>query len=387
LTSFKGGSFFEELITPVAEAYGISVENLMLQLSAPMRKYYLRVNKMKVDVSNLIQLLRGEGVTAKRSGLIEEAIYIEIKEGEKVELRDKAVMAEREAAERVMLGADLYMPGLKRIINARKGDWVSVLSEDGTPVAEGILEIEPKDISRKARGVAVKVERSLYRLPKIRELEAYKEGLITDQSYPSMLVSRMLSFFASEAFTYVDMTASPGGKIGHLYELTEGRGRYFAFDHTDKKVERLKREISRIGAQRVFIAKADSRYLSKDYPQLKSNFTLVDPPCSGLGNRPRIFSKGITKEELKNLVSLQRQLLAEAARITLPGGYISYSTCTITYEENEGQVEWALKNLPLEVAYPNFPYPQSKLSDHSVARFVPGIHDTIGFFAAIFRRI
>lgn len=379
-------SFLRNSFELIAGEYGISSSSLLQNLFIPMKRYYLRVNMLKAEVAEAVEVLKKEGIEAKRSGLIEEAVFLEVQEGEKIEAGEKIAVAEREAAERVMLGSNLYMPGLKRVLNARKGDEVTVVSEEGIPVAKGILEIEPREVNRKAKGTAVRVLKSLYRLPKVRELEAYKKGIITDQSYPSMLIGRSL-YSPVSGLVYVDMTASPGGKIGHIYEITRGRGKYFSFDHTEKKVERLKREMERIGASDVFVSKEDSRFLSLKYPSLKAEITILDPPCSGLGNRPRLSLNPPSDREMMNLISLQRQLLKEAARITAPGGYISYSTCTITYEENEAQAEWALKNLPLEVSYPPFPFPQSKLADFPAARFIPGIHDTIGFFFSLFRRI
>jgi 16S rRNA (cytosine967-C5)-methyltransferase len=372
-------------IKMIADAYGTDPNIILCSLFVPMKRYYLRVNLTKIRTVDLLFRLREKGILAYSCGTLEEAIYVEIQGGEKVTAGEKIAVAEREAAERVMLGADLYMPGLKRVLNAKKGDEVTIVSEDGIPVAEGILEVSPGEVNRRSKGIGVRVLRSLYRLPKIRELEEYKLGLITDQSLPSMLLVRMLDPFPRHG-VYVDMTASPGGKIGHLYEYTGGLGKYFAFDHTEKKVERLKSELRRIGADAVIALKEDSRFISLRHRDMKSNFTILDPPCSGLGNRPRL-SIDLDERNIKNLISLQRQLLKEAVRITSPGGLISYSTCTLTYEENEGQVLWALENLPIEVAEPSFPFPQSSLIDLPVARFIPGVHDTIGFFSAIFRRL
>jgi 16S rRNA C967 or C1407 C5-methylase (RsmB/RsmF family) len=45
---------------------------------------------------------------------------------------------------------------------------------------------------------------------------------------------------------------------------------------------------------------------------------------------------------------VQRKLFASGARALKPGGILVYSTCTLNLEENEGMIQWALENLPLE---------------------------------------
>jgi hypothetical protein len=42
----------------------------------------------------------------------------------------------------------------------------------------------------------------------------------------------------------------------------------------------------------------------------------------------------------------QRRILAESAKTAAPGGYLLYSTCTFSPEENERNVEWFCKTFP-----------------------------------------
>jgi 16S rRNA C967 or C1407 C5-methylase (RsmB/RsmF family) len=46
---------------------------------------------------------------------------------------------------------------------------------------------------------------------------------------------------------------------------------------------------------------------------------------------------------------LQREILTEAAKVLKDDGEIVYSTCSLEPEENELNIEWAIKNLNLQV--------------------------------------
>ena len=84
-----------------------------------------------------------------------------------------------------------------------------------------------------------------------------------------------------------------------------------------------------------------------------------------------------------------------AAALLKQGGRLVYSTCTINPAENEGNVAYALRTLPLELvpAEPRIAPPGrggcglSEDERRMVQRFEPGGEmDTNGFFIAAFRK-
>ena len=68
---------------------------------------------------------------------------------------------------------------------------------------------------------------------------------------------------------------------------------------------------------------------------------LIDAPCSGLGTLRRHPEKRwrVTPDDIAALGSLDSAILAEASRLVRPGGFVVYSTCTITERENRAVVE------------------------------------------------
>jgi 16S rRNA C967 or C1407 C5-methylase (RsmB/RsmF family) len=94
-------------------------------------------------------------------------------------------------------------------------------------------------------------------------------------------------------------------------------------------------------------------------------------------------------------------LFLQAVALLKCGGTLLYSTCTVTHEENEGLVLWALKhfpNLDLKPAVPVLGGPGLKGSGlteeqrQCVQKFGPPLlgndcHvDTVGFFIACFHK-
>ena len=75
---------------------------------------------------------------------------------------------------------------------------------------------------------------------------------------------------------------------------------------------------------------------------------LLDPPCSAMGQRP-LLRWGKNLEEIQSHADYQRQFLCTASRLLIPGGELVYSTCTLTPQENEENVAWALDHLPLRL--------------------------------------
>lgn len=63
----------------------------------------------------------------------------------------------------------------------------------------------------------------------------------------------------------------------------------------------------------------------------------LDAPCSGTGTlrrHPEIRWR-LTPYQLAELATLQKQLLAAAASLVVPGGFVLYATCSLEPEENE----------------------------------------------------
>ena len=75
---------------------------------------------------------------------------------------------------------------------------------------------------------------------------------------------------------------------------------------------------------------------------------LVDAPCSGEGmfrKQPSIM-KNWEQYGVGYYNKLQKEIITDCATMLRPGGYMVYSTCTFSPEENEGTVKFLKENFP-----------------------------------------
>jgi predicted RNA-binding protein (TIGR00451 family) len=375
----------EELLRSLGRVYGDELPRFLESLLRPGSRLYARVNVLRVDPGELVDRLRMRNIEVYRDEELPEAIYFRIYGPYKVGLKDKVVVVDKETAESVVLGANVYAPGvIKCYYDVRVGDEVTVVTRNGFPVAEGVLTTDCHEAIKRRRGVVVEVHRSLYRTARIRDLPEFSEGLIYPQSLPAMYVARILD--PGPGDLVVDLCAAPGGKTGHVVEISRGRVHIIAFDRSKNKVGRMVKELSRLGhLPYVETWVADTRYVHEDFPWIRADKVLVDPPCSALGVRPKLGDRK-TYRDILTLRGYQAQFLRAASRILKPGGTIVYSTCTVTLEENEEVVEEIIEEERcLEVSEVRIGRALGGAYGHyrnSYTRFHPHIHDTPGYFIA-----
>jgi 16S rRNA C967 or C1407 C5-methylase (RsmB/RsmF family) len=133
------------------------------------------------------------------------------------------------------------------------------------------------------------------------------------------------------------------------------------------------------------------------FPTESFDRILLDPPCSALGLRPKLFIDVSSLRQLQKHAEYQRNFVKEAVALLKPGGYLTYSTCTINAEENEAMVHHILTDypsmslVPIPVDMGQAGLPGFGLNDDErgkVRRFDPHNEedDAIGFFVALFQR-
>lgn len=176
-------------------------------------------------------------------------------------------------------------------------------------------------------------------------LEGYKKGVYSLQGESSMLAAYAMQ--VKPGMNVLDACAAPGGKSAMMCEMMSGTGRVYAWDVHEHRVELIRAAGKRLRLYNLRPAVRDARMEYEQFDTLM-NAVLVDAPCSGLGviaDKPDIRTR-FDKQELAELVPLQRDILENCAKFVKVGGLLVYSTCTILPEENEKQVREFLNNNP-----------------------------------------
>lgn len=181
-------------------------------------------------------------------------------------------------------------------------------------------------------------------------------GLYYLQEPSAMAVAQVLA--PQPGDRVLDLCAAPGGKATHIASLMGNRGLLVANDLHPGRVQALAENLERWGAMNAVIFNETPDRLARRFPAFFDR-VLVDAPCSGEGMFRRRESASVhwSVEHVRGCAMRQREILASAARMVRPGGWLCYATCTFSPEENEGVVTSFLYSHPdFElVASPRYP--------------------------------
>ena len=222
----------------------------------------------------------------------------------------------------------------------------------------------------------------------ILTLETFLQGKILVQDVSSMLVAEAAS--PKKGDHIIDMCAAPGGKSIHAADKMGDYGNVDARDVSQYKADLIKENIHRTGVINVEARVQDATVYDPDSEQA-ADIVIADVPCSGLGimGKKNDIKYHISEEGMKDLVKLQREILANAVQYVKHGGTLIYSTCTINPAENEENFRWILDHFDFEAVDITKELPKDlkiETAQEGFIQLLPGIHPCDGFFIGKLRR-
>lgn len=170
---------------------------------------------------------------------------------------------------------------------------------------------------------------------------AFKNGYFEVQDAASQFIAPLLDL--KPGLRVVDACAGAGGKSLHMAALMKNKGKIIAMDIHEWKLGELKKRAAR---NRVDIIEVKVIENTKTTKRLEASFdrVLLDVPCTGWGviRRNPDTKWKLNPEQIDSLLTLQREIITDYAKMCKPGGLMVYATCSILNKENEEQVKWFL---------------------------------------------
>jgi NOL1/NOP2/sun family putative RNA methylase len=145
----------------------------------------------------------------------------------------------------------------------------------------------------------------------------------------------------------LDCSAAPGGKTVQLADVMENTGAIVALDVDKRRLNALSNHLERCRISNTVVYLRDARQAPT--LNLKFDRILVDAPCSGNYAADRDWFKNRTLKDIERNAALQREILTKALDCLSERGELVYSTCSLEPEEDELNMDWAVKHLPVEI--------------------------------------
>jgi NOL1/NOP2/sun family putative RNA methylase len=172
----------------------------------------------------------------------------------------------------------------------------------------------------------------------------YLLGLYSIQEAAAQIPASVFSHLKGKKV--FDVAAAPGGKTVHLADLMVNTGGIVALDVDKWRLNALGNHLERCHVNNTVVYLLDARQASS--LGVKFDRVLVDAPCSGNFAADKDWFKQRTLKDVERNAGLQREILSAAVDCLSDDGEIVYSTCSLEPEEDELNVDWAIKNLNLQ---------------------------------------
>ena len=228
----------------------------------------------------------------------------------------------------------------------------------------------------------------------LSKLTVFTAGAIEVQDEGSQLITLLVD--AKRGEMVADFCAGAGGKTLGLGAAMRSTGRLYAFDTSAHRLTALKPRLARSGLSNIHpVAIAHERDERIKRLAGKMDRVLVDAPCSGLGTTRRNPDLKWRQKpsDIAELTVKQTNILQSAARLVKSGGRLVYATCSVLPEENENiAAAFSAANpdfvlMPAQTVLANLGIPNADILCHKdYLRLWPHIHQTDGFFAAVWQR-
>ena len=162
----------------------------------------------------------------------------------------------------------------------------------------------------------------------------HHSGMIYVQDPGAMATANALDI--KEGWRVLDACAAPGGKSGQAAARIGDGGFILSNEYVPKRAKIVVSNFERLGIKNAIVTSLDTAELKKLYRDF-FDLVIADVPCSGEGMF-RKSDEALTEWSVENVLACaerQKEIVNNVAPLVKPDGYLLYSTCTYSLEENE----------------------------------------------------
>ena len=258
-------------------------------------------------------------------------------------------------------------------VNVRKthpADYLAALAQAGIAV-------------QYASGASIVLERAVG----VQQLPGFAQGLVSVQDGAAQLAAPLLlqGFAPDRSIRVLDACAAPGGKTGHLLEISEGQ--VLALEIDASRTPRINQNLVRLGLSAQVVT-ADAARPQDWWDGQFFDAILLDAPCtaSGIVRRHPDVRWLRRESDIAQLAAIQKRMLQALWAVLRPGGRLLYCTCSLFSAEGDGQVQTFLTHNTDAVLLPSPGHlmPQNVAKADAVPDNGPRDHD--GFYYALLQK-
>lgn len=202
----------------------------------------------------------------------------------------------------------------------------------------------------------------------------------------SAMISYYLKDLVKESPNVIDLCAAPGGK-SIAFSFRRPDAMILSNDIAYNRALEIVKNTDRLGISNVLTMSMDPMKIPE---KLNSSFDLVilDAPCSGSGmiRKDIKMKEDWSEDKVKRLLPIQENLLSKAYDLVKKDGIICYSTCSLSIDEDEQQIENFLNE------HKDVEEIKLDIKDESIVcgkygyHMIPGIFDGEGIYFSILRK-
>ena len=181
----------------------------------------------------------------------------------------------------------------------------------------------------------------LHKALPVQQLPGFAQGHVSVQDAAAQVAAPLLmhDFDPIQPWRVLDACAAPGGKTGHLLEISPN-AQVLALDVDAQRCERIHQNLARLKVQ-AQVRAADAAQPAQWWDGQQFDAILLDAPCtaSGIVRRHPDVRWLRRPEDSAQLAQTQARLLEVLWPLLKPGGRLLYCTCSVFKAEGDAVID------------------------------------------------